>query len=397
MNVNINKHQRYDAIDKLRGFVIVLMALDHIRDFFSPYPFQAENLDLTSPSLFFTRWITHYCAPIFIFLAGMSVFFYEKKGHSKRETTHYLLTRGLWLIFLELTWINISWRFGFSSILFAQVIWAIGWSMITLACLIHLPLRAIVFICASMVLGHNLLDSLRAENMGNFDWLWFILHEPFGAFTLDPLGLKIQVVYPLIPWVGVMGLGYCFSHWLMQRQENFSRNCLLVGATLLTSFILLRLTNVYGDSALWQAHDRGAIFTLLSFLSVTKYPPSLLYILVTVGPGLMILGLLHRLHEKRFAFLTTFGRVPFFYYMLHIPVIHVVAIIYFHFYSLSGDYIGWQLDLLVGASNRLPQGYEPNLLRVYVAWIFISVVMYVLCRAYGRLKQRQTSWIFSYL
>lgn len=389
-----SKNQRYDAVDILRGMVIVLMGLDHVRDFFSPYHYSPDDLDATSPALFFTRWVTHFCAPIFIFLAGMSAFFYRQKGHTKEETSYYLFTRGIWLIFIELTLINLSWGFRFSPAIFVQVIWVIGWSMIILAGLIHLRVTTMAVICAAMVLGHNLFDGISAEDMQSFGWLWSLLHQQ-SWIHLNADGLGIYVVYPLVPWAGIMSLGYCFAHWVMQEPQRFSHNCLRLGLYLVLAFIALRLTNVYGDSAPWQPQDRGVIFTVLSFLNVSKYPPSLLYTLMTIGPGLIVLGLLHRYRWSGWGVLKTFGRVPFFYYVVHIPVIHALAIVYFS--SLPGTYIGWQLDRLVGASNQLPEDYKPNMARIYVAWLLISALLYALCRAYARFKQGRTSWVFRYL
>ncbi len=394
----INRNRRYDSVDSLRGLVIVLMGLDHIRDFFSPYPYGPDDLDFTSPVLFFTRWITHYCAPIFIFLAGMSVFFFEQKGHNKQQATHYLLTRGLWLIAIELTVINLSWGFRLSSAIFVQVIWIIGWSMIILAGLIHLRVTAIAVICGITVLGHNLFDVIRVEDLQHFAWLWSFLHES-SWIPLNEQGLGIYVVYPLVPWFAVIGLGYCFAHWIMQKPEQFFQNCIRVGTVLIVGFVMLRLINVYGDPVSWQSHDRGALFTLLAFLKVSKYPPSLLYVLMTIGPGIILLGILHRYQHSGWGILKTFGRVPFFYYIVHIPLIHTIAVIYFSSFLEAPAPTGWQLDILAGGTyaDFIPSGYEPSMMRFYVAWVAISILLFFLCRVYGRFKQGSKSWIFGYL
>src|SRR5215210_7614762 len=275
---------RLDAVDAVRGIVMVIMALDHVRDFFHVY---AKTFDPTDPSktwtlLFFTRWATHFCAPTFVFLAGTGAFLSTRRGKTRPELARFLLTRGLWLVLLELTLVRFGWFFNFDyHVMIAQVIWAIGWSMVALAGLVFLPTRAVAAVGLALILLHNLLDGVSADSFGSFRWLWVVLHEQ-NVLALRP-DVFVFVAYPLVPWVGVMALGYAFGSLLTLERERRRRLLLTIGGSAVVLFVVLRAANVYGDPTPWVSQARGAWFTLLSFLNTQKYPPSLLFLLMTLG------------------------------------------------------------------------------------------------------------------
>ncbi len=279
--------KRLQSIDLLRGLAIVLMALDHTRDFFGasgPNP-----RDITDPAVFLTRWVTHFCAPTFIFLAGVSAYLYGSRKRSVGQLSWFLLTRGLWLVFIEFTLVRFGWTLTFDlKLFFAGVIWVIGASMIVLAGLVYLPERAIAAIALIMIAGHNLLDGVRAERFGNLGWLWNFLHQP--ALLHIGAQSKFLVVYTLVPWAGVMAMGYALGP-VFKLDPGSRRHLLLwAGTALIAGFILLRATNLYGDPAPWSVQN-SSLATLLSFINCEKYPPSLLYLMMTLGPALVLLAL----------------------------------------------------------------------------------------------------------
>lgn len=380
---------RIDSIDIVRGAVIILMALDHVRDMFSISPFAPEDVTRTTIAYFFTRWITHFCAPSFVFLAGLGVFLYQSRGRTKQETARFLLTRGVWLIVLELLWVNPSWGIVYySGFMFVQVIWAIGWSMIVLAGLIWLPRRAIAAIALVMILGHNLLDGIRVQDLGGFGAWWAVLHQQYFIRMGETFGLFI--VYPLIPWIGVMAAGYLVGMYFTRDAEIRKRALMTIGAVAVSLFVILRLTNVYGDPNPWQSQERGELFTFLSFLNVSKYPPSLMFLCMTIGPVLLFLPSLERARGWLTRTVVTFGRVPFFFYMLHVGIIHMLGILWW--YPRFGS-IGWWF----GSPTNWPPGYEPNLVVAYVVWVIVIGIMYFLCRWFAGVKQRRRDWWLSYL
>src|SRR5215468_6955847 len=278
---------RLDSIDLLRGLVMVLMALDHTRDFFSasgPNP-----RDIADPALFLTRWVTHFCAPTFIFLAGVSAFLYGERGRSVGQVSLFLLTRGLWLILIEFTVMRFCWTFSFHINVFVlQVIWVTGASMVVLAGLVHLPRGAIAAIGLAMIAGHNLLDGIDAADLGNAAWLWTLLHQP-GLIEIVPQ-LKLFVLYNLVPWSGVMAAGYALGP--LFRLDPASRRSFLIrtGVAVIAGFVVLRATNLYGDPDVWSMQG-SVLGTVLSFIDCEKYPPSLLYLMMTLGPALILLAL----------------------------------------------------------------------------------------------------------
>jgi uncharacterized membrane protein len=386
--------QRLESVDLLRGVVIVLMALDHVRDFFSERLYMdPTDLTTTTPGIFLTRWVTHFCAPVFIFLAGVSAFLFTTRGKSRWDLMWLLLTRGLWLIFLELTLIRASWMFNWDSIHHgAGVFWAIGWAMIVLAGLVFLPAPLVAALGAAMIASHNLLDGLTAADVGLPAWLWLILHQPgdgpiVGEFTFG-------TGYSLVPWVGVMAVGYGFGP-LLQLAPRVRRRWLFWLGTLVTlAFIGLRALNIYGDPRPWSKQP-DALFTVLSFLNCTKYPPSLLYLLMTLGPAILTLWLFDRPVGRLTRPLVTFGRVPLFFYLLHIPMIHGGAVLL--------DYVrfGWSPQATEGPwmvrGDAVPSHYGVSLPWVYLIWVGVLLVLYPACRWFAEVKQRRRDAWLTYL
>lgn len=376
---------RLNSIDLLRGLVMVVMALDHARDFFSAGGFNPR--DVTDPALFLTRWITHFCAPAFIFLAGISAFLYGTKRRGTGELSRYLLTRGLWLVLIEFTVVRFGWTFNIHFNHFgALVIFAIGASMIVLAALVHLPRAAIAAIGLVMIVGHNMLDGIKAEQFGAAAPLWNLLHQP-GLFDLAP-GVDVRVLYPLVPWIGVMAAGYALGPVFLLDRAARVRRLLALGGAIVLGFVLLRATNLYGDPAPWSVHN-GAVATVLSFLDCEKYPPSLLYLGMTLGPVLLLLAAFERAHGAVAGWITTFGRVPFFYYVAHLYLLHAFAVLYA--WVTVGD-----LTRLL-ASGGKPPGYGLGLPGIYAVWLTVVVLLYPLCRWFAAIKRRRTEWWWSYL
>jgi len=371
---------RMESLDVLRGLVMVLMALDHTRDFFSnESSFDPLDLTRTYPALFLTRWVTHFCAPVFIFLAGAGAFLSLGRGKTTRSLSWFLLTRGLWCVVLELTVIRcLGWAFNFDYVYIpAGVFWAIGWSMIVLAGLVHLPVPAVAAFGVVMVAVHDAFDGVAASN-----WLWTILHTG-GPIALGG-GREFSIWYPLVPWPGVMAAGYGFGALLDRR-----RTVLLTGVAVTALFVVLRAINLYGDPHPW-APQQGALFTLFAFVSCNKYPPSLLYLLMTLGPALIVLALLDRGTPRWTRPILVFGRVPLFYYLLHIPLIHALALIA---ESLRHHDTSW----LFGVGIPRPAGAGFGLPIVYLVWAAVVVSLSPACRWFAELKRRRRDPWLSYL
>lgn len=390
----VSLRKRIESLDVLRGLVIILMALDHVRDFWSVEAFQPEDLTQTSPEYFFTRWITHFCAPIFVFLAGTSAFLYQAKINDKKQLSRFLLTRGLWLIFIEVVVVNSSWSLGFfltSWGFFLQVIWAIGVSMLVLAALIWLSDALILLIAVLLIFGHNAFNAVVPADLGSLAWLWTVLHEG-GWVALNAQGnWGMFVAYPLIPWVGVMAAGYVFGRVMMLAPaDRFRWLWGLAGACLLL-FVVLRYSNLYGDTTPWTSH-KDDLFTVMSFLNTQKYPPSLLFLLMTLGPGFVLLWLFEKKPWGWLGFLKTFGRVPFFFYVLHFIVIHLTSLLYFRL--VHGQWFD-----LANTQNpqKWPDFYEPSMLRLYLAWALTVWAFYYLCRWFDRYKSTHRQWWLKYL
>jgi len=395
--------QRIRSVDLMRGLVMIIMALDHVRDFWSASLYAMQPvMDPGIPTEWYlTRWITHLCAPIFVFLAGTSSRLWEvTNGASKRELSMFLFTRGLWLVFIEFVVVNWSWQFDY-SFSFGQVIWVIGASMIILALLVQLPRMAILVVGLAMVLGHDLFDqggligplvSWQGPAATLPQWIWAFLHESRFGCLFGELGAggctsgqPYFVAYPLVPWIGVMALGYLFAD-LLRAQGGLTR-IRNIGLGLIAAFVLLRFANVYGDPSPWAVQDGGLVDSIKSFFNVSKYPPSLLYLLITLGLGLSMMQVLERLASSASAtmsriggWIAVFGRVPFFYYVIHVPLIHVTARLYY----------GWgNGDWWYNSPDTWPADYEPNLWLTYLVWVSLVWALYFPCRWYADLKQRR--------
>jgi uncharacterized membrane protein len=384
---------RLESVDLLRGLVMVLMALDHARDFFhfgAWHGLDPLDLNRTTAAVFCTRWITHYCAPTFILLAGAGAFLSHTRGRSTRELSWFLLTRGVWLVGLEMTFVQwIGWTFAIDGHAhFALVLWAIGWSMIALAALVHLPASWVAAFGVAMIALHNTCDGINSAALGAWAPLWTVLHEG-GRVELGG-GHALLAGYPLIPWIGVMaggyGLGACFQHEPAARRRRLWQ----LGAALTAGFVGLRLGNLYGNPRPWSVQP-DALRTLFSFLDCHKYPPSLCYLLMTLGPVLLLLAWWDRGVPTWMRPLLVFGRVPMFFYLLHIPLLHGLAVLVAR--------LRWgRADWLYGvAPARPPDTGGFGLLGVYSAWLAAVVLLYFACRWFAELKRRHRSPWLSYL
>jgi uncharacterized membrane protein len=390
------KSARIESIDLLRGIVMIVMALDHVRDYFHADAFLYDPTDMskTSVVLFFTRWITHFCAPVFIFLAGTSAFLIGLRK-SKQELSIFLLKRGFWLVFLELTIINFAWFFNFQfSLITLFVIWALGVGMIVLAACIHLPLKLTMAIGILMVVGHNAFDNFQVEGNGVDAILWSMVHQ-FQGFPLSK-NYFLFVGYPLVPWIGVMMLGYCFGTFYQSSYSQATRRKILLylGAALVALFVLIRFINGYGDPHPWSTQP-NPVFTVLSFLNVSKYPPSLLYVLVTLGPAILFLAVSENYFGTISQQIKILGRVPMFYYLLHLYLIHLLAMTAA---LLTGyDASDMVFNTWVTNSPNLA-GYGFSLWVVYVVWISVVLILYPLCKWYDTYKvQQRSKWWLSYV
>ncbi len=384
---------RVDSIDLLRGVVMVLMALDHVRDYFGA-PGNPTDPARATVALFFTRWITHVCAPTFFLLTGTGAFLALRR-RSTGELSRFLFTRGVWLIVLELTLLrcfalqfNVDYR-----VTMLIILWALGWSMIALAALVHLPLPAIAGIGVTMIATHNLFDSVGAASLGAVAPIWTVLHAP-GVVVATPNHI-VFVAYPLIPWIGVTaagyGLGQVFS-WPPDRRRAF---LLRLGVGLAIAFIALRAVNVYGDPVPWRT-QASATRTALSFLNATKYPPSLLYLLMTLGPAMVCLWLADRGTPRVLRPALLFGRVPLFYFLLHLPLIHLLAVAacVAHYGTAHWMFESPTLDQF--PVTRPPDwGYA--LPSVYAIWNGVVVLLYPLCVWFAGVKQRRKDPWLGYL
>lgn len=398
--------QRISEIDMLRGLVIVLMALDHTRDYFHAGAFQYNPLDpeQTTPWLYITRWITHLCAPTFVFLAGVSAFLQLTKGKTTASLSLFLLTRGVWLIVLEATLISFGWSFGFPFALFLQVIWAIGWSLITLAALVWLPRMTVLASGVAIIAGHNVLDPINAGDLdGGAALLWTFLHDGGPIFVGEqPIGL---MGYPILPWIGIAAFGYGLGAVFTQEPARRDRQVFVLGAVMLVLFVVLRWFNAYGDppfatgpEAIARVWTEQSTLTaqLMVFFDVQKYPPSLQFTLVTLGVVFVLWPLLTRVRGPVRSVLNTFGAVPFFFYLLHIYLIHALAIAA---HALAGKPTDGLWNYLINVFTRpeLFEGMGFTLPWVYVAWVVVLALLYPLCRYWQQLKARRRDWWLSYL
>jgi uncharacterized membrane protein len=393
--LNANK-KRIESIDILRGIVMIIMALDHTRDYFLAGD-NPLNLATTTPFLFFTRWITHFCAPIFVFLSGTSIYL-QSLRKTKKALQSFLIKRGLWLIFVEVVIISFAWTFNpdYSRIIL-QVIWAIGISMVLLGLLIRLPFNFILIIGLVIVFGHNLLDIPESATGFKAGFWWNLMHHGFFAFyPLNPNHILV-IIYPFVPWTGLMMLGYCTGLFFSQKYSDKQRGKILnrFGIGLILLFVVVRFINVYGNPEVRNI-QKNALFTMLSFINVQKYPPSLLYMLMTIGPAFLLLSLFERIQNAFTGTMRIYGRVAFFYYVVHLYLIHLVSAVFFfakgHTFQEATN-INTGLPFYFLAAN---DGY--SLYMVYVIWICIVIALYPLCKWYDNYKTNHIEkWWLSYL
>jgi uncharacterized membrane protein len=388
MSATVAPANRLASIDIVRGAVMVLMAIDHVR-VYSGVPAGGPT-----PGIFFTRWITHFCAPAFVFLSGTSAFLY---GRTHDGLSRFLLTRGAWLVLLELTVIRVAWTFNldFAHYILAGVIWVIGWSMILMAALVRLPVSAVGFTGLIIIFGHNavgpsIVKVVSEAPDGAMAGLLKILYVGFsaGPITWGAQGGAFWILYSIIPWIGVMAAGYAFGTIMVDEPARRRRLCLVIGLSAIALFLVLRGFNLYGDPRPWSG-------SLLAFLNTTKYPASLSFLLMTLGPTIAVLPLLETARGPLARWLTVFGRVPFFFYLLHIPLIHVLALLVSK--VRQGEFSPWLVANHPMGNPPPPDGYMWSLRTLYAVWAIAVVVLYVACRWYGELKAKRNDWWLGYL
>ena len=380
---------RVESIDVMRGVIMIIMALDHTRDFFGIPGQNPTDLVHASAALFLTRWITYFCAPVFFLLTGTGAFL-SLRRKSPGELSRFLLTRGIWLIFLEVVLLRcFAYQFNLDyQVTMLLVLWALGWSMIALAVLVQLPTVVVTVFGAVLILGHNMFDTVRSANP-----IWSILHAP--GFVLNTPSHVVFVAYPLIPWIGVTAVGYGLGQlyrWDTERRRAF---LLRLGIALTLAFLVIRGVNMYGDPSHWLA-QKSALFTALSFLNTTKYPPSLSFLLMTLGPAMIFLWSVDRGTPRMLRPALVIGKVPLFYYVLHFPLIHLLAVITCYVRYGSAHWMFESPDLAHYPFSA-PPGWGYALPVVYLIWAFVVFAMYPLCRWFGALKRRRSDAWLSYL
>ena len=392
--------RRIGSVDLIRGAVMVLMAVDHVR------VFAGVPAGGPTPGVFFTRWITHFCAPAFLFLAGTSAFLYARKYD---DVSRFLWTRGVWLVFLELTFLRVAWTFNFdfAGYEMAGVIWAIGWCMVLMAALVRLPLKWIGGIGVAIIAGHNLLDAhlgtlIAMLSTGSISGLAKIVYMGFfgGPIRFGADGPSLIVLYSILPWIGVMMAGFAFGGLLTLEPTRRDRLCYQIGLTAIVLFVLLRAFNIYGDPRPWtgpgsELGRAPGMPPWLAFLDTNKYPASFLFLLMTLGPTIALIPVLERARGALADWLTVFGRVPFFFYMLHIPLIHVLALVVSRL--RLGEVSPWLFTNHPMGSPPVPDGYSWSLPLLYGVWVVAVVILYVACRWFADLKARRKDWWLSYL
>jgi uncharacterized membrane protein len=375
--------RRIHSIDVARGIAMVLMAIDHVRVYAGVPPGGPR------PGVFFTRWITNFVAPAFAFLSGTSAYLLGQKLGSKAALSKYLVTRGLILVLLELTFIRVAWTFNFdfNEYLLAGVIWMLGWCMVLMAALVWLPTAAIGAFGVGVIALHNLMDFLPAATNQRLSEsalapLWQILY--FGGPIQIGSGPTLAVLYSIFPWIGVMAAGYAFGAVMTMETERRDKICVAIGVSAIVLFFLLRTTDVYGDPRHWHATGPTQLPTFFRYINTTKYPASLQFLLMTLGPTILLMPLFDRARGRIGEFIATFGRVPMFYYLLHIPAIHFAALIV----SLVRE---GRVDQWLFANHPMmnpppPEGYMWSLALLYGVFIVIVAVLYFPCRWYARRK-----------
>jgi len=389
------RKNRIESIDFLRGLVMIIMALDHVRDyfFFGSFTSNPTDLDSTTPLLFYTRIITHYCAPVFVLLTGTSAYLYGTKKN-KRDLSKFLLTRGIWLIFLEIIVNNFIWFFDPSySFIVLQVIWAIGFSMLFLSGIIYFSNKIISVIGLVIICFHNLFDTFIYEGQSLYAILWYFLHQQSMIKISEHTSLAFG--YPIIPWVGLMALGYVMGSLYTEYQSK-ERTSLLMkfGIYSVLAFIVLRLTNFYGEPNHFAIQEKIS-FSVMALFNTTKYPPSLLYLLMTIGPSLIVLSIIEKYKNKITDFFIVFGRVPLFYYFSHVFLIHITAIIFLMIENKDYSIMLNMTPFLPNQYQLMEYGYP--LWVVYLVWVIVILILYPICYKYMKYKSNSKKWWLSYL
>jgi uncharacterized membrane protein len=391
---------RITSIDALRGVVMILMALDHVRDFIHHEAMlgaSPTDLERTTPLLFFTRWVTHFCAPVFIMTAGLGAWLWADRGRPRSQLAGLLLTRGLWLVLLELTVMRLAYNFTFSTEypVFLLVLWVLGACMIALAACAWMPPRALMALTLAMIALHNLLDPIRAATFGSAAGIWNLLHQ-VGAFPLA--GFTVIVGYPLVPWIAVMSFGLACGPLFRRAPADRQRVLLRIGVAATIAFVLLRAWNHYGDPIPWQPQP-SETYTALSFLNTTKYPPSLVFLLMTLGPALIGLAWLDRVPLASSHPLVVLGRAPLFYFVAHFFLAHLAAVLLalWRYGAAASSFAFHPLPSMGGPRSLYPQDFGYDLWVVYVVWAIIVVMLYPACRRVAAWKAGRTEWWVSYL
>ena len=392
--------RRIGSVDALRGLVMIIMALDHVRDFLHRAAMSSSPTDLrvTTPLLFMTRWVTHLCAPVFMLTAGLGAFFYWRGGgRTRTQLSWFLLTRGTWLIVVELTIMQLAYNFdaGAAYPIFLLVLWVLGACMIVLAALVWLPMPLLLALSIATIVFHHLFDNVTARSFGAYAPIWNLLHQ-VGAFPL--LSRMVIVGYPLLPWVAVMAMGFCLGPLFIDGTERRQRTLIAIGSATTIAFLIVRAINGYGDPAPWLPQSSSTI-TALSFLNTTKYPPSLAFLLMTLGPGLLMLGMFDRLSFARSNPLIVFGRVPLFYFVLHFYAAHAAAVVLavMTYGSTALSFMFQPVPSMGGPPKSFPPDFGYDLWVTYAAWVMIVAALYPLCAWFARYKERNRSWWVSYL
>ena len=390
--------QRISSIDILRGVIMLIMALDHTRDFFNNAGAfnDPTNMATTTPILFFTRWITHFCAPNFVFLSGISAYIAGTR-RTKSELSTFLINRGLWLVFVELVILTFAFTLNpFFNVVILQVLWVIGLSMVILGLLVKLPLKVIGIIGALIFFSHDLLDNIQLPKTGAEATLMKLFFTARGSILPINQTHVVADLYAIIPWTGVMLLGYVFGSMYQASFDPHRRRKILLttGLVSLTVFLVLRYFNLYGDPQPWSAQRNGA-YTFLSFLNVSKYPPSLMYSLMTIGVGMVVLALTEKVRNKLTAIFIVYGNVPFFYYVLHFYLLRITDIVVFYLQGFGNKDI-------VDPKHQNPFLFSPphfgfNLGGVYIVWLCVIIALYFPCRWFSRYKKTHKQWWLSYL
>jgi uncharacterized membrane protein len=389
----VSPRRRIDSVDLLRGVIMILMALDHTRDYFGAAAVNPTDLATTTPALFFTRWVTHFCAPVFFLLTGTGAYL-ARRRRSTSDLSFYLITRGFWLIFLELVVMRFIWQFNFDyHVTMLTVLWALGWSMVVLGALVYLPTWSIAAFGVLLITLHNLTDALSPQTFGALAPLWVILHRP--GFLFNGASHSVFVAYPLLPWIGVTAVGYALGSLYKLGLAERRALLLRIGLSLIALFFLLRAVNVYGDPAPWSG-QRNFGYTILSFINTTKYPPSLLFLLMTLGPALLVLRAVDGSVPRAFGPALTIGRVPMFYYLLHVVFIHCFAV---GASLVRFGTVHWMFESPTIAQFPVtqPPGWPAPLPVVYLVWVTVVVLLYPFCRWYAAIKARSSNPLLSYL